>query len=342
MKTITGYMTLFLMIHTQIAISMETRRQTVVTLSSCQDEANPNLMKTDLYVQNLKRKITTANPDIFSEDLNAADICLGVKLTKSQRAWAEADKRSAKIDSGLIMRVKNDDQLAFTMAHELAHITMRHAPLDGIPIEGADREDARELLRRHQAKYEEILAWPKDGPREVFERLQRELREINQELNNIIVDHHGEEAVSNWMETEADVVGAYYYLRSGFDPLEVTWRLDQIVIALNDAGLDPRTQSHGPGYDPHGPPPAMTSDQRVARALAVCRLDLGPFSEPPIRGTHRYPMPCWQIWNIKFNLAQNEPLFFELYQDLPPRLDQEVNPSLTEVKDEIDSHSTTR
>ena len=314
---------------------MEIRRQTIVTLSTCQEEANPNLTKTDRYVQNLKRKITTANPDIFSEDLNAVDICLGVKLTKSQRAWAEADKRSAKIDTGLIMRVKNDDQLAFTMAHELAHITMRHTPLDGIPIEGVDREDARELLRRHQAKYEEILAWPKDGPREVFERLQRELREINQALNIIIEDHHGEEAVSNWMETEADVVGAYYYLRSGFDPLEVTWRLDQIVIALSDAGLDPRTQSHGPGYDPHGPPPTMTSEERVARALTVCGLDLGPFSEPPTRGTHRYPMPCWQIWNIKFNLAQNEPLFFDLYRNLPTRNEQEINPSLSEVKGEI-------
>jgi hypothetical protein len=201
-------------------------------------------------------------------------------------------------------------QLAFVIAHELAHVALRHTPLEGNPIPKESKFEADALLLEQTRLFNEVIQTPK----ETLERftLQRTLSEVQQRLKTLFTRHFDTETAANWLETEAHEAGAYYYLKAGYPASEMGWRLEQLVVAIHRAGLDPRYQTTGPGFNPHTAPGGESLSERNQRARAVCGLSANP-SDLPARGAQRYARPCWQIWNLRFQLPENHSQFRQLY-----------------------------
>ena len=307
------------------------RRSTQFTLKTCSNTAFPQrLPLTTRYIQGIASEIINANPEVFNGDLDPQKICVGPELTNSERAWAEADQRSLTIETGNILRTQNEAQLAYVIGHELAHIALRHTPLEGNPVPEPDHDLASSTIREKQLNLEKIINLQKGESQAEMDRLQDEDQRLLNQLEQIFARYFENDFSINWMETEADVTGAVYAMKAGFASIEIGWRQEELAVSARAAGLNPRTQNTGRGYDPHAPSPALSSVERVNQAREACHLQ---DPEIPLRGEQRYPMPCWQIWNLKTNLL-NDSLYGSLFHSPKSRTASDM-PSLAEVKQEI-------
>jgi hypothetical protein len=324
--------TIILTISTVFAHDIELRRETSLPLSNCRTtEAVSNYPLAQAFIDNVAKKIMKANPEIFHSDLDPSHICLSVDPVKSQRAWATTDERKISIDAGLLLRVKNEAQIALTISHELAHLALRHTPLEGNPIPLNDREQVNQLLLRKEEALNQLLAVGKGPLNAIY---QERIRGIEHTINEVFKIYFDDETIANWTETEADVTGAHYYLNTGYPSVELAWRHEQLVLALHTAGINPIQNLGGNNFDPHGPPSAHSSQERASLALQACRLNtLNPMA--PLRGTNRYPMPCWQIWNLKIDLPAREISYSQLYNRDAGTVIEEDAPSLQQVKTEL-------
>ena len=283
-----------------------TRSSTVPTLACDRSQFATTTPLTDQLVNQLAQRIFAANTQTFRGDLAPQNICHGIQI-EGVRAFANSQTRSFAIEGGLIRRAQNVNQLAWVISHELAHITMRHG-MDGSPIPpGQDRnhnhlDDAAEvrgLMARHAAMINQINAVAKTGKGSpASNRMIAEAEVLNSRINSLMGLHMTPEELANWMENEADEIAVRIYTQSGFDPAEIGWRQEQEAIARH-AGLDP-----------HSPPqhPDAASRSRAAKAACGFTQDLSLVAAPE-RGTHRYPQPCWSIWNFNRQIRQySEPL----------------------------------
>lgn len=313
---------------------LELRRNTQMALSSinCDHELNhPELIRAKNLIQSIASRIMLANPEIFYGDLDPSQICIIPTATPSQRAWAESDKRLIRVEAGMLLRVRNEAQLAFVISHELAHLALRHEPLEGNPIPETMRERANQLLIERQTTFEQLLGAGKGNPQN--ELYQQNLQQVNHQINELFLQYFDEAFNANWLETEAEVAGAMYYLKAGYPKTELGWRLDQLVVGMHEAGLDPRTQNGGDNFDPHSPPGDYTTLQRTTKALRACGLNQS--TAVPPRGTHRYAMPCWQIWNLKIHLPQTVNAYRQLYSQANLSSYQESPVILSQIKQDI-------
>lgn len=311
---------------------IETRRETSVALATCHDsQYSPNLPLTKRYLRSILDELISSSPEVFRGDLAKNKICIGPKLSTSQRAWAQAEKRSMEIETGLILRIQNEEQLATVIGHELAHVALRHTPLEGNPVPGDDGIKANLLLKQNAEYMEKLFTLVKGKDAAEILMYQEKEAQVSKEINDLFLKNFDKEFTANWMETEADVTGAVYYLKAGFSSVEIGFRIEQLATDAHRAGLNPRTQNSGRNFDPHAPSPAMSAEDRTELAHRVCELDS---SEAPPRGIHRYPMPCWQIWNMRVNLPSTNSEFYQLMQNKTSRnIDRGV--TLEEVREEI-------
>ncbi len=322
-----------------MAHDIELRRETAVTLTHCQiPEEVRQYPLAQAFIENIAKKIMRANPEIFHSDLDPSLICLRIDPVKSQRAWAKTDERNISVDAGLLLRVQNEAQIAMTISHELAHLALRQGPLEGNPIPVHDREQANELLLRKENALNQLIEIGK-GP--LLSTYQARVSSIQQSLDELFRLYFDEETIANWTETEADVSGAHYYLNTGYPTVELAWRHEQLVLGLQAAGLNPLQNLGGSNFDPHGPPSAHRSPERALIALQACGL-ANENPPQPIRGTHRYPRPCWQVWNLKVNLPVRNSFYSQLYNEESSTVRNEESPSLQQVKAELCAKESTR
>lgn len=286
------------------------RRSTRAQLTECTVNVPESvaLPRTQALIAKIVKRITDANPHVFQGDLAPEKLCFSPHFVPSQRAWAEADSRSFRVETGLIQRVQNEAQLAFVVAHELAHVAMRHTPLEGNPVPGPDGDATGELLMSQSEVFDRMIAAPKGSPEAL--RLMSIHQAQDRQLEDLFLRYFSPEFFANWMETEADVTGAMYYLKARYPAVELSWRVEQLVLGLQSAGLDPLTQQTGRGYDPHAPPSSHSSLERQSIARAACQV----IDREPLRGLNRYPTPCWQIWHISVDLPSRYPHFKNLVE----------------------------
>ena len=293
------------------AQEIELRRETSVTLTRCSESDQSNeFPQTQAYIRRIAARVMSNNPSIFHDDLDPSNICVSLDPVASQRAWADAGQRSFEIDAGLILRAQNENQLAFTISHEFAHVALRHGPLEGNPIPEESREEANRLFLEHESVYNCLLQAGKDP--DLIGSYHRQLDIISSSIHDMFTHYYDEEVAANWMETEADVAGTHYFLNAGYSPVEVAWRFEQMVVGLVRAGVDPIHEIGGNDFDPHSAPSELSPQERAAFALRACGLE-GPNPQEPPRGTNRYPMPCWQIWNLKINLPATNQNYARLF-----------------------------
>ena len=284
---------IFLLFASQFSWATELRRETTMPLGECETQNySPDLVKATAYVNLIKDRIIAANPDVFRGDLAA--IGAGVQNSESPRAWAA--KRSCVVEAGLILRVQNDAQLAFAIAHEMAHLTMRHNT-DGVPVSSlqAQQRQVQELEAQVQALQKGTPAYIAN-----FQSVSTRLEAAKAIVISALVAAHGADFANNWDEAEADLVGAHLMLRAGFRGNEVGWRNEQLAIS-QEAGLDN-----------HSPAPQISAQARITAALSACGASSIARMTEPARGNGPYPNACWSIWK----LTKDEPSGDSAYRTL--------------------------
>lgn len=120
------------------------RRETDIELQSCdRSQFTEGLPESNAYLNALMRHIARENPEVFHGDLAPDRLCIGVKyLDGGARAWATAERRMITINHGLILRARNDAQMALVVSHEMAHLSLRHIHTDPDTESSQDEADA--------------------------------------------------------------------------------------------------------------------------------------------------------------------------------------------------------
>jgi len=319
--------TLALLLVTLVSTStfaIELRRETPFPFEECDRSqyltATP---KATAYVTEVARRIMLANPSVFRGDLAFENFCFGVRFNNTGgRAWATAESRSFVIETGMLTRVQNDAQLAFVVAHELAHVSLRHGH-GGYPVSGPAITTAAAEVRRINA----LIFSPSARPEENA-GLNEQLRTHEAVINNAISAQLGSDAINNWDEVEADRVGAQLYLNAGFTSDELAWRPQQIVIT--DAMR----------LDVHSPAPQISSTERIDRSYSGCNVSDRANMAQPERGTASYASSCWSIWNLRHNAPATDSEYRTLMNDGRSivNLDLPAESNLQAVKVEVEAY----
>ena len=317
---------------TLAAQATELRRSTTFEIQECDTSSfDEELVKAHAYVNKIKDRIVQNNLDVFNGDLAPDKICIGVEFKDiGGRAWADAGTGTIKMETDLIMRARNDAQLAVVIAHELAHLSMRHT-LDASPVTGTRRAEIQSVMARIRQLNESIRALGKDMPdyQTRYTTLNTQLEEQLRIANSAITTEIGADALNNWEEAEADLVGAHLYLKAGFTADELTWRNQQVILAEAN------------GEDVHGPPPDLNAAELRRQALAECgTTDVNRMNEPA-RGRQSYPSNCWTVWRILKKEPDTNPNFRNLMTDATSVVNLSSAPSLSEVKAEIENFNET-
>lgn len=229
-------------------------------------------------LQTLARKIALANPQTFSGHLAIENFCIGVDpaITKID-ARTSPDALRVAFSVPLIALAQNDDELAAVLSHELAHATLQHAGFGEAPPRL--KTDAQFLAWEQQGRAIQRqvveLALTKADPQLIF-KLNEQFGELLGKMNRRIDEVYGEEnAHRNWIEQEADEVGAEFFVRAGFQResfLEFLWR------SSSTANAEQR----------------LACQQTIVQALRGS----APIQRPS-RGSGVHPTTCWRVFHLK-------------------------------------------
>ncbi len=319
--------TLFLLISFIVvsAQAVELRRDTPFPFEEC-DQAQ-NLTETPkalAYVTEIARRIMAANPTVFRDDLAFNNFCFGIRFNNTGgRAFADAESRSFYVETGMLSRVQNDAQMAVVVAHELAHVSLRHFH-GGYPVSGPAITAAATEIRRISSQ----LNLQENRNPEASGRLNSQLRTNEAVINDAITAQFSAGILNNWVEAEADRTGAQLYLAAGFTSDEISWRTQQIVIA------------HQRNEDVHGPAPAISAQERTRLAYEGCNVTNPSSMSQPDRGHLRYPLECWSIWNLRHDAPATDSAYRSFMNDSTSivNLEWPAGSNLAAVKAEIENY----
>jgi predicted Zn-dependent protease len=162
------------------------------------------------------------------------------------------------IHTGLLAQIESEAQLALLLAHELAHITRRHAlrALAAIPAEAAETVFDRALS--------DSLSWFHEltRPKEVSGPSQ----EPAQELANL----------RRTLEQEADAVGLDMVVKANYDPYEALEIFEHLKEDNGDRSGPARAAALLQALDPSAPPAGRRTDHAAfGRHLQHLLLEQG-------------------------------------------------------------------
>lgn len=323
MKTLIFLINFFVM----SAQAIDLRRETPFPFEECdRSQFLTETPKATAYVIDVARRVMAANPSVFRDDLAFENFCFGVRFNDTGgRAFADADSRSFYIETGMLQRVQNDAQLAAVVSHELAHVSLRHFH-GGYPVSGPAITAAATEVRRISARIFDEETRP-TGEENAL--LNGELRAQNEIINNAITAQFGAGILNNWVEAEADRIGAQLYLAAGFTSDELAWRAQQIVIARQR------------NEDVHGPPPQISAQERINLAYEGCHVSDRANMPQPERGNLRYPLECWSIWNLRHDAPATDSAYRTLMNDSSSvvNLELSTDSNLAAVKTEVRAYN---
>ena len=146
------------------------------------------------YIQEVFDKILAANPEL--QALNA-------QVFISRYIWPNAyciGEGSIIMNIGLIRRLENEDQIAFVLCHELAHLIKNHVnhAIDEHTVAWENLLDSKQFRKLKRQKYNR------------YESFQNILKELS-------FDHRRH---SRTHEAEADAIGMSFFLKTDYLPKE--------------------------------------------------------------------------------------------------------------------------
>lgn len=230
-----------------------------------------------LSLQQLATRIAKANPQTFYDELAPANLCIGVDAAL-QGADARSTPEQLRIafSSGLIGLAQNDGQLSAVLSHELAHLSLQHRGFaETPPLLGSD-PNFTQLQSEGRKIQDDIvrLALAKADPQQIF-ALNDKFAEVLRRMNVRIDEVYGEKnAHVNWIEQEADDVGAEFFLRAGFNPddyLEMLWRSARGQRGESRDDCEALVEAH--------------------------RTEVSPAPRPE-RGAAVHPTTCWRVFHL--------------------------------------------
>jgi predicted SprT family Zn-dependent metalloprotease len=104
----------------------ETRREPSQPLIDCTENPSPKAAERVRYLRSIAETIAAANPLTFTGPYAIEKFCFAINETAALNAFALANQRRILFNSGTIETATHDAEIAATMAHELAHVTMQH------------------------------------------------------------------------------------------------------------------------------------------------------------------------------------------------------------------------
>lgn len=118
--------------HAKHLFGQTTRDSKQVTLCHWNEKESSNVTA-DRYLAKLVAKITEKNPKTFQDQFLPENICLYTIKDSTINAFAWLGTNKIVVNTGLILAAQNDAEIAFTLSHELAHLTMQSAHMDEVP-----------------------------------------------------------------------------------------------------------------------------------------------------------------------------------------------------------------
>lgn len=76
------------------------------------------------YVESIAKSIIDANPSVFKDDLSFDKFCFYVIRDDEFNAFATPPSANVVFHDTMLIRMRNDAEVATKLAHELAHLTM--------------------------------------------------------------------------------------------------------------------------------------------------------------------------------------------------------------------------
>jgi len=233
-------------------------------------------------LKTIAARIVSANDQTFSGPLDLEKICLGVdpQLT-TMDARTTPELLRVVFSPQLIAVAQTDGELAAVLSHELAHISLQHAGFGELPPLMNKDSEFLNLNAEAKAIQEEIvaLALAKAEPTRIFvlsEKYAQIYKKMNQRIDAVYGESH---AHLNWIEQEADEVGAEFFRRAGFD-------LEEFISIL--------WSSH----------PSDVADRTECEALVVEAQKSRYSARRPSRGNRFHPTTCWRVFHLKVDEAE--------------------------------------
>lgn len=254
----------------------QTRRihdyRSAAVVCESRNSENPHAVK----LRAVAERIAKANPSTFSDPFDVSKLCLWVN-PKIDGLDARTTPESMRIDFSpqLMDLFASDDELAAVLSHELAHVTLQHQGFGETPPRMVNDPMVLEWQLAGRKIQAEIvaLAKAKADPEKIF-ALNAEFAKILKKVNKRIDDVYGEEnAHLNWLEQEADEVGAEFFVRAGYD------RRAFVNILWTSR--------------------AATSEERMACSELIDSALRDPHNaKRPSRGNKSHPSTCWRVYHL--------------------------------------------
>ena len=110
---------------------------------------NPTI---DRYLAAVATTIANANPRTFVGSFQIQDICIYVQEDSKLNATATRNLNTITVNSGLVLAAENDAEIASTLSHELAHLTMQSDHGEDVPPEVLRSPDWPKMRDRFEAE----------------------------------------------------------------------------------------------------------------------------------------------------------------------------------------------
>lgn len=254
----------------------QTRRSDIFRGGGVVCEARSPDTPQTLKLRAVAARIAAENPATFSDVFDVSKMCLSVN-PKIPGMDARTTPEAMRIDFSpqLMDLFASDDEVAAVLSHELAHVTLQHQGFGETPPRMTN--DAVFLERQSESRKIQAaiveLAKAKADPQKIF-ILNAEFAKILEKMNKRIDEVYGEQnAHLNWLEQEADEVGAEFFVRAGFDRrafINILWT------------------SH-----------RASGEERQACSELIDRTLREPDkAERPARGIQSHPSTCWRVYHL--------------------------------------------
>jgi hypothetical protein len=218
--------------------------------------------------------IADGNPTVFRDTLHISNICIGVdKISTQKTAKTDPSTKTITFTLKLMALAQSDSQLAAIIAHELAHISLQHAGLGEISprvMATAEGSALSEQQKQLQNKIRE-LAKANAPSSDVF-KVNEEFKKVSDAINTLTDKIYEEkDAHINWIEQEADEVGAELFVHAGYsihDFANILWLS------------------------------AESSPQQIVACNELIYMAWENGTERPERGNATHPTTCWRAFHL--------------------------------------------
>jgi hypothetical protein len=227
-----------------------------------------------LRLKKLVEKLGRSNAETFKNELDISSFCFVVDENDATvSASSSPNTKRVVFSPKLIGIAKSEAQLAAVVAHELAHISLQHAGAGELSPRVLKTDAGGAMNFQLQLLQEDVKRLAESGaPASEIFAVNDRYGKILSKLNLLTDDVYGEQnAHFNWLEQEADEVGAEFYVRAGFD-------ISDFAAMI--------WSSH------------MLSSEQILECKSLIQSAVDGSDVRPSRGMASHPTPCWRGFHL--------------------------------------------